>query len=344
MSEEVGRSPRSVRSLEPDPDSFVWACGRHNPQSKRVCHLKGLLDLPICIVRDHEDVLPFPETPEEPMPLDNVPNPVWRKEYARIAVGSVPLFKPTFQQPSVDTISSLRYFTGLQNFSVRQRPFMNAFRRRLSNRHMKVKRRCLSEERGSFNLGANPQDPRTEIFRSLWHKQLREITGTVIDHLNVARCKEQEPALRHPAEWINSGQDPRQSVYSSKTGRLIETTKSRRSRAANPTPMCELSTAKIATRLDMSEDNYTKAEVQIFFMICGILQTNDSAAVQHWLNTASDREKQLIMDILYTAMANRASYYDYRPRFENKMQKQPVPVESAVCEETIGASNTADRL
>ncbi|CAH8484868.1 unnamed protein product [Schistosoma bovis] len=50
--------------------------------------------------------------------------------------------------------------------------------------------------------------------------------------------------------------------------------------------------------------------MQIFAMICSILQTNDMNAVQHWLENATDREKNLIISLVSTALSHQNMYFD----------------------------------
>lgn len=55
-------------------------------------------------------------------------------------------------------------------------------------------------------------------------------------------------------------------------------------------------------------------EVEVFSMLCGILQTDDTNAVQAWLASASEREKALVLDIVRATLLNREEYFAHEQR------------------------------
>ncbi|CAH8458810.1 unnamed protein product [Schistosoma turkestanicum] len=114
-----------------------------------------------------------------------------------------------------------------------------------------------------------------------------------------------------PIETMHKNQNSSgELLYSSKTGRLMPSTNdSRYIRTRNQTSSSSErgQYLKHATSVNEMFRNY---EMQIFAMICRILQTNDTNAVQHWLENATDREKNLIINLVSTALYHQNMYYD----------------------------------
>ncbi|BFZ02914.1 hypothetical protein BsWGS_05953 [Bradybaena similaris] len=102
----------------------------------------------------------------------------------------------------------------------------------------------------------------------------------------------------------------RSTVYSPETGRII------------PPPSRAVSRGQ--SRRGQGNQQFTGGNLQhisaypdwdnlVFLMLCQILQTEDTNAVQAWLCSAGEREKSLVMDLVKSALAASEEYYKQYP-------------------------------
>ncbi|TPP64800.1 hypothetical protein FGIG_08166 [Fasciola gigantica] len=357
---------------------FAHFSGRHNPHPNRVTHFKGLLDLPVRIVRDPPHVVnrchtyaPYTMmdyksrsawdlTQSAAIPTGLSPNGYkqWQVAAAqnrfdlnsdtesdrvshvtqygtssaklRMPVGFLNLARPRARVPNNDLITGLQYFTGLRNYSVRGRPNLGSM----------IEADARQAQYG--NVG-RMQPWSLPVERDRWKQELTYMTGTILGHLdwttseNVDNATGQpstaletyrEPTLRAPASdrigrepWLGSGNSSQGPFPSQRAPSLqhhsanrpwIDSTK-QFSPSVNAIPM----------------QSY---ELQVFNMICSILQTNDTTSVKHWLLNASEREKNLVIAMLCSALSNQQSYCGpWAPRRTTLIQPQlPAEVHSLI--------------
>ncbi|CAG5117107.1 unnamed protein product [Candidula unifasciata] len=102
----------------------------------------------------------------------------------------------------------------------------------------------------------------------------------------------------------------RSTVYSPDTGRII------------PPPSRAVSRGQ--SRKGQANNQFIGGNLQhistypdwenlVFLMLCQILQTEDTNAVQAWLCSAGEREKSLVMDLVKSALAGGEEYYRQYP-------------------------------
>ncbi|KAF8568427.1 hypothetical protein P879_01856 [Paragonimus westermani] len=92
----------------------------------------------------------------------------------RIPAGLLPLSQPRRIAPNFDTITGLQYFTGLRNFSVRQKP---AVLGRLTETDCAQKNGRLT---GACSQADGTFTPRTFAHNSRWKSELGSVTETVL--------------------------------------------------------------------------------------------------------------------------------------------------------------------
>ncbi|VEL09256.1 unnamed protein product [Protopolystoma xenopodis] len=151
--------PSKTETSETDNDLFAGPIrfpfvSRHQPHPRRVAHMRGLLDAPICHVNDDYAAQTAARQAllrghRASQPIDSMAtahltglSPQYHTDFrlrqapvhlvteatiqapsfARIPVALAMLAQPRLRRPNIDTINSLQYFTGLRNFSVRERP------------------------------------------------------------------------------------------------------------------------------------------------------------------------------------------------------------------------------
>jgi hypothetical protein len=244
------------------------------------------------------------------------------------------------QKLNTDTIRGLQNWTGLQNYSFK--------------------------EKADPMLGIVPV---TEN----WRQELRALTEAAMLAVEEKRRQEAEHethetgGLKHPATWLKGGPTTSESggwqQYSMKTGRLITPSLPRLSthqrsltvfgewngNAKRPnttnrdiieTRAAPLSRSGASRGGSRGADNgyydphggivhanstpqggydhifhAQDPELEVFSMLCGILQTDDTHAVQAWLASASEREKALVLDIVRATMLNRDEYFKQDGRY-----------------------------
>uniref|UniRef100_A0A1I8H186 Similar to n=1 Tax=Macrostomum lignano TaxID=282301 RepID=A0A1I8H186_9PLAT len=261
---------------------------RHNPHPHRCVHIKGLLGLPIPVVVDdcddssYETHLCFPPNGHNDEKLAS--------QRLLLPVNAIHL---NSHKHPLDTVNGLQYFTNLRNYSFK--------------------------EKAVPRLGLVPV---TES----WREQLRSLTDqTFHPEQPVAPAPAADGRgdmnLRREATYPDPArqQQPEQSqtarpMYSRQTGRLIPPP----SRAMSRRPLRSSRRSTPAHVLSNYEHISAAPDLEsaVFSMLCQILQTEDFNAVQAWLVSASDREKALVMDVIRSAVANKAAYYEADPTGE----------------------------
>ncbi|CAH1793819.1 unnamed protein product [Owenia fusiformis] len=130
-----------------------------------------------------------------------------------------------------------------------------------------------------------------------WREELRKLTEAA--------------GLPQFSDQSRPTEQPRQTVYSTNTGRLI------------PPPSRAMSRGP-GSRMSQREKMFTQmehiaaapdTENTVLQMLCQILQTEDVNSVQSWLVSAGDREKTLVLDLIKAAVATQDEYYNtgYQP-------------------------------
>ncbi|KAF6778082.1 hypothetical protein AHF37_02754 [Paragonimus kellicotti] len=93
---------------------------------------------------------------------------------SRIPAGLLPLSQPRRIAPNFDTITGLQYFTGLRNFSVRQKPVVVG---RLTEIDCAQKNNGF---KGECNHADSTFTPRAFAYNSRWKSELGNLTETVL--------------------------------------------------------------------------------------------------------------------------------------------------------------------
>ncbi|CAH8487660.1 hypothetical protein MS3_00002191 [Schistosoma haematobium] len=353
--------------------------GRHNPHPQRVTYFTGFLGLPVRVVHDpiltDENILLTQRNNNSSLDLrkrTNLPvglspsyytdylvnnslklnlknnnisndtlNKSWKSNYClhHVPVGILPISLTCRKIPQLDTINGLKYFTGLRNYSVRERPPIIGPLIESEMNYLKELKQSQEylNERQHINLLNKELSER----RMKWQSELGYITGSILSQLQIPIHADDINYDQHSdrlnnslnrnnsyylpssidekisikmnnqiSEKMNKNQNVlHESLYSSKTGRLLPPTNdSRYTRTRNQSSSCERRQClRNATSVSEIFRNY---EMQIFAMICSILQTNDMNAVQHWLENATDREKNLIISLVSTALSHQNMYFD----------------------------------
>ncbi|VDP97798.1 unnamed protein product [Trichobilharzia regenti] len=110
-------------------------------------------------------------------------------------------------------------------------------------------------------------------------------------------------------------------LYSSKTGRLLPPSNSSRcNRTRSHASIYDRN--QCSNKTSSMNDLFRDYEIQVFSMICSILQTNDLNAVQHWLENATDREKNLIISLVSTALSHQDAYFNGKQNHANCQQPE----------------------
>ncbi|KAK3594384.1 hypothetical protein CHS0354_009677 [Potamilus streckersoni] len=164
-----------------------------------------------------------------------------------------------------------------------------------------------------------------------WRDELKKLTDGL-------QLEAQQPNVQEKKE-----PERPKTQYSETTGRII------------PPPSRALSRgrSRSGSRLEQRMGNFQHIatepdmETHVFAMLCQILQTEDINAVQAWLCSAGEREKQLVMDLIRTALSSQSDYYqrDYPTEFIEKenFTKLP-PINVAGKPEENDTEKRVDRL
>ncbi|KAG8551894.1 hypothetical protein GDO81_004329 [Engystomops pustulosus] len=154
-----------------------------------------------------------------------------------------------------------------------------------------------------------------------WREELRELAEKV--------CTTNKQPLKQEVE------EPRRSTqYSAATGRIIPASARALTRKGNRTSKGRSTSTQLQDQ-----------ELMILELLCQILQTDSLSAIQQWLLTAGQREKDLVMNMIQTATANiqqeslqsqnntgllsRDEYLQMKSlnRSEYKQKPEPIPEE-----------------
>ncbi|KAK4473460.1 hypothetical protein MN116_002828 [Schistosoma mekongi] len=361
--------------------------GRHNPHPHRVTHFTGFLGLPVRVVNDPiltDDNIPLNQRKDDyntslelkkrinfPIGLSpsyytdflvnnslklnlkvnhDLSNRSWKSNYClhHVPVGILPLSQTYRKIPQLDTINGLKYFTGLQNYSVRERPPLigSLIESELSS----IKDAKQSGEYSKKSKYTSLFNRQLSEHRMKWQNELGYLTGSILNQLQIPILNDDNydehvyqfhtslnrnsayhlpSSLEKKSLFRSNYQLPEtitknhsassELLYSRKTGRLLPPCNNNRyTRSRNQTSGCERSQClKNTSSVNELFRNY---EIQIFAMICSILQTNDVSAVQHWLENATDREKNLIISLVSTALSHQSMYFDTK-QFGGNFQK-----------------------
>ncbi|XP_073430986.1 protein TBATA isoform X1 [Dendrobates tinctorius] len=119
-----------------------------------------------------------------------------------------------------------------------------------------------------------------------WRDELKELAAKV--------CTTDKKTEKQEVE------EPRRSTqYSAETGRIIPASARTMTRQASR----KTKRASIAKEKNTSA-NLQDQELLILELLCQILQTDSLSAIQQWLLSAGQREKDLVMNMIQTATAN----------------------------------------
>ncbi|XP_042311989.1 protein TBATA isoform X4 [Sceloporus undulatus] len=179
--------------------------------------------------------------------------------------------------------------------------------------HSKNTARFGSLSHHSFFSRHNPHPQRvTHIQGSLsdaWREELRELAARVTA-VSFAKKEKKETVSRRArgsvlegheaALLLNTEKSQRETQYSEETGRLI------------PPPSRAITRHSSRCTHKNNAKNKSKDATMIFQdqeliileLLCQILQTDSLAAIQQWLLTAGQRDKDLVMGFLQIATAN----------------------------------------
>ncbi|XP_019363360.1 PREDICTED: protein TBATA [Gavialis gangeticus] len=125
-----------------------------------------------------------------------------------------------------------------------------------------------------------------------WREELKELAARV----SAASCKEMEKK-----EVISKTEELRRATqYSAETGRLIPPP----SRANTHHSFHQMRCSNAKNKGKEAVLSFQDQELVILELLCQILQTDSLMAIQQWLLTAGQREKDLVMGMLQTATAN----------------------------------------
>ncbi|KAM4030548.1 protein TBATA isoform 1-T7 [Anomaloglossus baeobatrachus] len=119
-----------------------------------------------------------------------------------------------------------------------------------------------------------------------WRDELRELAAKVCTTDKSTEKQEEE--------------EPRRSTqYSAETGRIIPASAQAMTRQASRKAKRASNAKEKITR-----SNFQDQELVILELLCQILQTDSLSAIQQWLLSAGQREKDLVMNMIQTATAN----------------------------------------
>ncbi|XP_072051127.1 uncharacterized protein [Amphiura filiformis] len=243
---------------------------RHNPQSTRVRHIKGLLDIPICAVHDEGHIInPRLYVPQRRPHTSE-------SSYERYRFRNPRLSRHKLQFYSLnETLNSQRYpintVTGLSMYP----------------------KGC--RDRASTSFGMIPMT-------DSWRDELRDLT--------------ERAGLGLPKEEPKEQPVKRTSVYSADTGRLIPPPSRAMSRGFSRQKQRDIRGGFM--NLTSDQDH----EVLVLEMLCQILQTDSMAAVQSWLVSAGNREKDLVLDMIASALTTEETYFNQEQNKDDYYDKR----------------------
>ncbi|XP_072165515.1 protein TBATA-like [Diadema setosum] len=267
----AGRRPHTQASARFGQLSQSSFFARHNPHSKRVRHIKGLLDYPICSVHDDGYIANSRLSLRRPTTMG--------------ARDDMDLLRRSWPQASTNggrlPVHAINYHPKHIN------PSLGNHKLNFLDANTMYPRFPLSyKERADPTFGLIPVTDR-------WRDELRAIT--------------EQAGLGLPREIkeVQAEQPKRTSVYSAETGRLI------------PPPSRAMSRGVSRQKQHDHELMYHIAaegsnESLVLEMLCQILQTDSISAVQAWLVSAGEREKNLVLDMIRSAISSEESYFQHQ--------------------------------
>ncbi|XP_030835664.1 protein TBATA isoform X2 [Strongylocentrotus purpuratus] len=269
----AGRRPHTQASARFGQLSQSSFFARHNPQSKRVRHIKGLLDFPICSVHD-DGYIANSRLNRRPATTDDI----------NLTRRSWPMSKP--QSAPVGNMAPLGR---LPVHAINYHP--NHINPALQNH--KTNALGANTQYGRFPLSFRERaDPKFGMIpvTDKWRDELRDIT------------EQAGLGLPNEIKQAQAEQPKRTSVYSADTGRLIPPPSRAMTRGASRQKHHE---HDLMYHIAVDGSN----ESLVLEMLCQILQTDSLTAVQSWLVSAGDREKSLVLDMIRSAMNSEADYF-----------------------------------
>ncbi|XP_018430502.1 PREDICTED: protein TBATA isoform X2 [Nanorana parkeri] len=115
-----------------------------------------------------------------------------------------------------------------------------------------------------------------------WREELRELaTKVAVSDKKPEKKQEEEPR--------------RSTQYSAETGRII---------TASARAMTRRASRKQNSKGRHTNTNFQDQELLVLELLCQILQTDSLSAIQQWLLSAGQREKDLVMNMIQTATDN----------------------------------------
>nr|XP_054773711.1 uncharacterized protein LOC129281817 isoform X2 [Lytechinus pictus] len=248
---------------------------RHNPQSKRVRHIKGLLDFPICSVHD-DGYIANSRLNRRPATMDdiNLTRKSWPLTKAPPQSAPVARPAPLGRLP----VHAINYHPNHINPALQNHKINALEANAIYGRYPMSYR-----ERADPKFGLIPVTDK-------WRDELRDIT----EQAGFGLPKEIKQA--------QAEQPKRTSVYSADTGRLI------------PPPSRAMTRGASRQKHEQHDLMYHIAaegsnESLVLEMLCQILQTDSLNAVQSWLVSAGEREKALVLDMIKSAFSSEADYF-----------------------------------
>ncbi|XP_041485184.1 uncharacterized protein LOC121431649 isoform X5 [Lytechinus variegatus] len=271
----AGRRPHTQGTARFGQLSQSSFFARHNPQSKRVRHIKGLLDFPICSVHD-DGYIANSRLNRRPATMDdiNLTRKSWPLTKAPPQSAPVARLAPLGRLP----VHAINYHPNHINPALQNHKINALEANTIYGRYPMSYR-----ERADPKFGLIPVTDK-------WRDELREIT----EQAGFGLPKEIKQA--------QAEQPKRTSVYSADTGRLI------------PPPSRAMTRGASRQKHEQHDLMYHIAaegsnESLVLEMLCQILQTDSLNAVQSWLVSAGEREKALVLDMIKSAFSNEADYF-----------------------------------
>uniref|UniRef100_K7FPG0 Thymus, brain and testes associated n=1 Tax=Pelodiscus sinensis TaxID=13735 RepID=K7FPG0_PELSI len=154
------------------------------------------------------------------------------------------------------------------------------------------------------------------LLSDAWREELRELTARVSALASSSTEMEQKEQVEEPR---------RTTQYSAETGRLIPPS-SRTTTRHSSHQLCRNNAKNKGKDAALSLPDQ---ELVILELLCQILQTDSLSAIQQWLLTAGQREKDLVMKMLQTATANlkpepQSSGISMEQRLQSQMSQTAV--------------------
>lgn len=276
---------------------------RNNPHPRRVCHIKGLNDAPICTVQDDgifqgpRFSLSRPSTPKKEFLFHGIP----MKNFTGVKGSLYPF----------GTVAGLHHLfkgQGQQLMSLFSEPWRDELR-------------DLTEKAGLFLLPGRMETKELQDEIPKQSTQYNIETVRVIHppsrasfrpstrQTNRSVSKENAQNAPHSGSGL-SDEVPKQSTqYSKETGRLIHQPSRFSYRPASRQNNWN------GTKEDISHAiPYHDQELYVLELLCQILQTDSLTDVQQWLLTASKKEKDLVLDMVRGVIASELLYnQNYTP-------------------------------